>query len=91
MHSLLAEFPFSGVKGRGCGAGVGGGGGGGKGVWTGDDGRGEALAPVLLPLASTEQNGEPANRLSVIGIEMTVETGKINGAQFLKKDVNCTR
>ena len=76
--------------GRGGGRG-GGGGGGGEGVLTGDDGRGKALAPVLLPLASTEQNGEPANRVSVIGIEMTVETGKINGAQFLKIDVNCTR
>ena len=62
-----------------------------KGLWTGDDGRGKALAPVLLPLASTDQNGEPANRLNVIGIEMTVETGKINRAQFLKIDVNCTR
>ena len=57
----------------------------------GGDGRGKALAPVLLPLASTEQNGEPSNRLSDIGIEMTVETGKINGAQFLKIHVNCTR
>ena len=61
------------------------------GVWTGDDGRGKALAAVLLSLASTEQNGEPANRLSVIGIEMTVESGRINGGQFHKIDVNCTR
>ena len=58
---------------------------------TGGEEWGKALAPVLLPVASTEQNGEPANRLSVIGIEITVETWKINGAQFLRKDVNCTR
>ena len=25
--------------------------------WTGDEGRGKALAPVILPLGSTEQEG----------------------------------
>ena len=59
--------------------------GGGAGVGKGGGGGWEEGGGGLGGGGGVGRRGGPANRLSVIGIKINVETGKINGAQFLKK------